>query len=153
METSPPLTSAATAPDGEDAHKIGHKSARSSRIEVITRGERRRVWTAEQKREIVAESFGPDLTPTEVVRKYGISSGQLYTWRQRMLSGPTSVLSRAAPSFAQVDTLPAPQPPPTTALPPAGRIEIVLANGITLRVDTQVDSQALRRVLAALSDR
>jgi transposase len=153
METSPPLTSAATAPDAEDAHKIGHKSARSPRIEVITRGERRRVWTVEQKREIVAESFGPDLTPTEVVRKYGISSGQLYTWRHRMLSGPTSVLSRAAPSFAQVDTLPAPQPSPTTALPPSGIIEIVLANGVTLRVDAHVDSQALRRVLAALSDR
>ena len=153
METPLSLPASDTAPDGEDAHKRGHKSARSARIEVITRGERRRVWTAEQKREIVAESFGPELTPTEVVRKYGISSGQLYTWRQRMLSGSTSVLSRAAPSFTQVDTLPAPQPPPATALAPLGRIEIVLANGITLRVDTQVDSQALRRVLAALSDR
>jgi hypothetical protein len=70
-----------------------------------------------------------------------------------MLSGPTSVLSCAAPSFAQVDTLPVSQPSPTTALPPSGIIEIVLANGVTLRVDAHVDSQALRRVLAALSDR
>jgi transposase-like protein len=51
------------------------------------------------------------LTPTEVVRKHGISSGQLYTWRQQLLSGAMTMLSRAAPGFAQVDTLPARQPP------------------------------------------
>lgn len=37
--------------------------------------------------EIVAESLGPALTPTEVARKYAISSGQLYTWRQQVLGG------------------------------------------------------------------
>ena len=57
------------------------------RIEVITRGERRRVWTAEQKRDIVAESLDSNTTPTEVRRKYGITSGQLYTWRRQMLAG------------------------------------------------------------------
>ena len=30
-------------------------------VEVITRGERRRVWTLEQKQEIVAESLGSTL--------------------------------------------------------------------------------------------
>jgi transposase len=39
----------------------------------------------EQKREIVAESYGTELTPTEVARKHGISSGQLYTWRRELL--------------------------------------------------------------------
>ena len=57
-------------------------------MEIITRGERRRSWTLEQKREIVAESLGPELTPTEVARKHAISSGQLYTWRQQLLSMP-----------------------------------------------------------------
>ena len=45
------------------------------RIEVITRGERRRVWTTEQKRDIVAESLDSGTTPTEVGRKYGIPAG------------------------------------------------------------------------------
>jgi transposase len=69
------------------------------RVEVITRGERRRVWRLEQKREIVAESLGPDLTPTEVARKHGISSGLLYGWRQKLLSGQVTHLrqSLAAP--------------------------------------------------------
>ena len=52
----PPI---ATSADAETAHKIGRKGARIPRIEVITRGDRRRVWTLDQKREIVAESLGP----------------------------------------------------------------------------------------------
>ena len=56
------------------------------RVEVIRRGDRRRVWTPEQKREIVAESLGPDLTPVKVARKHGISSGLLYGLRQKLLS-------------------------------------------------------------------
>ena len=48
-------------------------------MEIITRGERRRSWTLEQKREIVSESLGSELTPTEVARKHAIISGKLYT--------------------------------------------------------------------------
>ena len=42
----------------ESAHTMVVRVHASPRIEVITRGERRRVWTLEQKREIVAESLG-----------------------------------------------------------------------------------------------
>jgi len=144
-------------------------------IEVITRGERRRAWTPEQKREIVVESLGPALTPTEVARKHGIGTGLLYTWRQQVLGERMELLTRTPPSFAQVETaleqprLPAPSPapeplgvplPPTAAATTAqleglagGLIEIVLPGGVSVRVDAQVDAQALRRVLGALEDR
>src|ERR1700693_3682025 len=101
----------ATDPDAETTHKIGHKSARSARIEVITRSDRRRVWTPEQKREIVAESLGPGLTPTEVARKHAISSGQLYAWREQALGGQMTLLSHAPPDFAEVEMAPALAPP------------------------------------------
>lgn len=168
METTSPLTLPPSAPAPKDAPTIGHKSARSPRIEVITRGERRRTWTPEQKREIVAESLGPELTPTEVARKYAISSGQLYTWRGQVLGGPLSRLARSTPSFAQVEMAPALQPlaapaaipeQPTPSSEPAaperpeGLIEIVLPGGVTLRVDAGVDGQALRRVLDAVAPR
>src|SRR5580692_1396491 len=87
----------------ESAHTTGRKSARNRPIEIITRGERRCSWTLEQKREIVAESLGSELTPAEVARKHAISSGQLYTWRQQLLSTPSTVLELAAPRFAEVD--------------------------------------------------
>ena len=111
------------------------------RIEVITGGERRRRWTPEQKREIVAESYGPDLTPTEVARKHGISSGQLYTWRHEVLGVRTAVLTRTPPQFAEVEVAaaaaPVSAPAPVSGLPPmqarscpGGRIEIVLPGEI-----------------------
>jgi transposase-like protein len=58
-------------------------TARTQRIEVITRGERRR-RPIEEKREIVAESLRPGIRPSEVIRKCGSSSGQLYAWRQQL---------------------------------------------------------------------
>ena len=87
----------------ESARTSGRTSARSSRVEIITRAEPRRAWTIEQKRAIVAESLGSDLTPTEVARKHAISSGQLYTWRQQLLGAQTALDRGGVPRFAQVE--------------------------------------------------
>jgi transposase len=124
--------------------------------------------TIEQKREIVAESLSPDTTPTEVARKHAVSSGLLYTWRQQLLAGQLSPAVRPAPTFAKVEIGGAPAQadlPDHTPIEPCGLvataplprieglIEIVLPDGVTLRVDSQVDGRALRRVLAALEGR
>jgi transposase len=148
----------AAAFDGS-AHTTSRKSARPPRMEIITRGERRRRWTPEQKREIVAESYGPELTPTEVARKHGISSGQLYTWRHELLGLRAAVVSRAVPRFAEV-TLPV-NPLPAAPLPgvaprasrASSRIEIVLPGNIIVRIDAEVDGAALGRVLNLLRQR
>ncbi len=150
----------------ESAHTSGRKSARGQRVEIITRGERRRSWTVEQKREIVAESLGSELTPTEVARKHAISSGQLYTWRQQLLSQPRAVIERTLLRFAEVDVVsalsdvPGPAPTDEHALPgrpmsahAGGMIEIMLPGGVSLRVDAEVDGRALRRVLDAVGRR
>ena len=147
----------------ESAHTTGRKSARSQRVEIITRGERRRSWTLEQKREIVAESLGSELTPSEVARKHAIGSGQLYTWRRQLLSKPGTVIERAMPRFAEVELatvspVASEQTPASGAAPPTpvragGMIVIVLPNGVSLRVDAEVDGRALGRVLDALHDR
>jgi transposase len=73
------------------------------RIEVITRSERRRHWSIEEKRQIVAESLGPGVRPSEIIQRHGITSGQLYAWRQqltRRVSGQP-----AGATFAQVDVV------------------------------------------------
>ena len=46
-------------------------------MEFITRGDRRRVWALEQKRAIALESLDPAGAPSDVARRYGISSGLL----------------------------------------------------------------------------
>jgi transposase len=147
---------AVTTENAEDALTTNRKGIRRPRVEVITRGERRRVWPIEQKREIVAESLGPDLTPTEVARKYGISSGLLYNWRRQFLDEQMALASRSLPGFTQVQIEPAQQQPQSVlaqsaSAPYRGMIEIILLDGVTLRVDAAVEEKALRRVLAALS--
>jgi len=144
----------------EGAHTTGRMSARSQRIELITRGERRRRWSVEQKREIAAESLEPGISPITVARRYGISSGLLYTWRRHLLEGSLGTTSRAMAKFARVDvmampshptpSLPQPVPAPNSTNHPDGLIEIALPGGVSVRVDAQVDGGALRRVLAAL---
>jgi len=151
-------------PDAEDVRTLGRKGTGRG-VEILAR-ERRRTWTPEQKRAIVAESLGSEVTPTEVARKYAISSGLLYTWRQQVLGGQISVVTGSTPSFARVELPPALQPPessepvsPTVPSPPPqssrpdGLIEIVLPSGVLVRVDAEVDSRALRRVLGILDDR
>ena len=152
--------------DVEDVRTIGRKGTGRGRVEILTR-ERRRTWTPEQKRAIVAESLGSEVTPTEVARKYAISSGLLYAWRQQVLGGQVSVVTGSAPSFARVELAPALPPSdgsesvsptvPTSPPPPSSRldglIEIVLPSGVLVRVDAEVDGRALRRVLGALDDR
>jgi transposase len=145
----------------ESAHTTDRKSARNQRIELITRGERRRRWSVEQKREIAAESLEPGLSPITVARRYGISSGLLYTWRRHLLEGSLGVTGQPVAKFARVEVMAtSADPAPPVAPPPAaptgpmnGMIEIALPGGVSVRVDAQVDSGALRRVLAALARR
>jgi transposase len=150
----------------ESAHTTGRMSVRSQRVEVITRGDRRRRWSVEQKREIAAESLEPGISPITVARRYGISSGLLYTWRRHLLEGSLGTASQPVAKFARVEVMalpalssratspsPQPAPPPHSMNHPDGRIEIALPGGVIVRVDAQVDGGALGRVLAALARR
>jgi transposase len=140
------------------AHTTNRMSGRSARVGVLPRADRRRSWTLEQKREIVSESLGPELTPTEVARKHGLRTGQIYTWRHQLLNVRDAPLLQA-PRFASVELAPPPaatsSDPAASAAstPPAGVIEIVLPGGVLVRVDAHVDGRALRRVLGALGER
>jgi transposase len=150
----------------ESTRRSGRKSARNSQVEVITRGARRR-WSEEQKRKIVAESLGRDLTPSDVARKHGIGTGQLYTWRRQLLSLQTSMVVRSAPSFAKVeltspslqqseaDMQPATAPSSIPLMVPRAEelIEIVMPDGRIVRMGAGVDADALRRVLDVLERR
>ena len=142
------------------AHTRSRMSARSEVVEVVTRGERRRAWSVEQKRLIVAEAMQPGATPTEVARRWGIGTGLLYTWRQQFFAGELGEPPVPTPAFVQVSLAPPaepeaapPHPPavkPNTA-PAAGQMEIALPGGAVVRVGADVDGAALRRVLVALA--
>ena len=92
-----------------DARTTDRTSARRLGTEVNICGKRRR-WTAEQKRQIVAEGLEPGMSAAMVARKHGISTGQFcgsmmssgrmvrYAFSARMRSADCSIVSRCPSS-------------------------------------------------------
>ena len=122
-------------------------------VEVITRVERRRRWSRDEKLRIVAESAQPGRAASQVAREHGIAPGQLFTWRRQLLSEvitgslggdglvPVAITSERAATIAASSS--------------AGdrAIEIRLPNGIVIGVGAAVEVEPLRRVMAALAGR
>jgi transposase len=112
---------------------------------------RRRTWSADQKQQIIAESFAPGASVAEVARRYGLNSNLLFTWRKREQTGrdvgepmnivPVRVVTDAAPVVL-------PAGPGST-----GRMEIVLVGGERIIVGPDVDATALARIIKALTRR
>jgi transposase len=129
-------------------------------VEIIT-VERRRRWSDEDKRRIVAETFEPNASVSSVAKRHGLHPGQVFSWRRAFhddARGRRSVRGKAA--FAPVVVEEPPEPLPR--LPPpdgarttgsSGRIEIILGRGRRVVVGCDVDTAALRRVLDALEPR
>jgi transposase len=53
-----------------------------SGVEVMSGPERRRRWSEEQKRAIVAEAFAPGALVSEVARRVDVVPGQINRWRR-----------------------------------------------------------------------
>jgi len=140
----------------ESTPRSPRRSAPEPRIEVITRGARRS-WSVEQKRQIVAESLAAGARSSEIIRKYGIGSGQLSIWRRSFATPLLGAVAQPAASFARVEIAALPRQAerslPRDRAHGSGLIEIVLPDGILVRVDAAVDDGALRRVFAALHAR
>jgi transposase len=120
------------------------------RVEVITRGERRRRWSPEEKQAIVAESLAPGASATAVARKYGIGTGLLCKWRHAVSGhGAAEAVHLAAVDVAggvpRVEGRVA-----VLSSRPSGLIEIMLPGAVCVRVDATVDERTLHRVLCAL---
>ena len=136
-----------------------------SRLEVIATGARRR-WTSAEKLRIVAESCSAPRNASATARRYGLSNGQLFTWRRLAREGKLIVDTDAAgfvPALVVHDHRMAEMPadfglessPSQNGCnaPASGRMEIVLSGARRVIVGTDVDGAALSRVIAALERR
>ena len=65
-----------------------------SEIKVITSVQRRRRWTAEEKREMVEEAEQPGMSISAVARKYDVHPNLLFTWRRLMREGALEAVRR-----------------------------------------------------------
>ena len=56
-------------------------------VEVLTGIQRRRRWTAEQKKAMVLETEQPGMSVSVVARKYEVQPNQLFRWRRLFHEG------------------------------------------------------------------
>ncbi len=109
-----------------------------NRVEVLSGPERRRRWSAEQKRSIVAEAFAPGATVCEVARRLDVVPGQIYRWR-RDLRG-------AGSGFAEVVVA----GPDERAVAGAAALEIELGRDIRVRVAATAPKELASAIIKAL---
>jgi transposase len=110
------------------------------RVEVFTGAGRRRAWSAEQKRQIVADSFESGETVSAVARRYGLTPQQLFGWRRSTRRRPEAGGAAFAPVIVDAAS-------PITSGHPV--IEIVIG-AAAVRVAPCVDAATLTTVLRAL---
>ena len=112
-----------------------------ARFEVITGPERRRLWSAEQKRAIVAASLVPGAVVTEIARRAEICPGQIYRWRREIGVGN---------GFAQVLIAPLGD---GAGCPGTPAIEIEFAGKARVRIPASIPAGLAAAVVKALSGR
>lgn len=123
--------------------------------------ERRRRWSYDEKVRLIEETLQAGETVCGVARRHGVAQSLLFTWRRQARQGRLG--GEAVPALVPVEITAAPLPAATCAPQPApfsppaqrtraGIIEIELG-GCRVRVDRDVDSEALQRVLELLRRR
>ena len=138
----------------------------SGRVEIITRPERRRRWSEEEKLQLVEEACRPGNSVSQVARLRGINASQLFGWRRQALAKGVITDRRSEPvtppalTFAAVEVE---EESATTgearevrstrrrrAIRNAGTIEIDLKSGDRVRVEGAPDVGLVTRILATL---
>ena len=113
-----------------------------SRVEVLSGPERRRRWSAEEKRLMVAEAFAPGASVYAVARRRDVVPGQIYRWRNELRS--------AAPEFAAVVVAPEPTARSTAGAP---ALEIELGRHIRVRIAAAAPKALASAIIKALAAR
>lgn len=142
-------------------------SAEKPRPSEGSRSGRRRRWTDEEKKRIVAESEAPGASVSIVARRHDLNANMLFTWRREFRQRATGVtVDQAAfiPAIIAPDEAGAGQPAAAareqrtsveddSARRLSGLLEIVLAGGSRVIVDREVSAAALARVVGVLERR
>ena len=125
-------------------HKLEPKPSAARRIEVFTGTGRRRRWSSDEKARIVEETLETGAVVSEVARRHGITSQQLFGWRRTARS---LAIERAdASGFAPV-MLEAPAEKPR---PSDGAVLEIIVGAMVARIPLRADGATLARIVRAL---
>ena len=133
--------------DDKDRHMPVHNGGGDTlrRIEVITGTGRRRRWDAETKGRLVAESFEPGCSVSELARRHDISPSLLFLWRRQAAKNAESKM-RGGPAF--VPMVVAGDAPAAPVVTEACVVEVDLGD-VRIRIKGPVDRSVLREVFLA----
>lgn len=129
------------------------------RVEVITSVERRRRWTVQEKLRLVAESYRAEGGVGVVADQAGLHRSLLQRWRRQVRDGMLVADRQGASGFVPVaidDRAAAATPTLATAMVGSPHdavrrlVEIDLPNGCRVRVEQDISTTALRRIIGAL---
>jgi transposase len=129
------------------------------RVEIVTRGERRRSYTLEDKARLLAETAEPGVRVRvrvlEVAQRHGISPSLLHRWRREAEGRPLRKIARPVPRLVPllVEAPGAASPMCTTAATngaAGATIEVVLRNVRVLRVGASLDMTVVARLAGVL---
>lgn len=114
----------------------------------MTKHNKRRVWSADEKRLICGQARLPGVSVSRVARRYDVNANLVFTWLRdpRFADGGGDEVA----SFLPVEIVRAPELAAAPS-PGDGRIEIELAGGHRLRIVGSYDPEALARLLRGLS--
>jgi transposase len=120
------------------------------RMEVLTRPERRRRWSDEEKLRIVRETLEPGVRYADVARRHDISAPQLYQWRVALREG--RLVDPGADLAGFIEVRPDESAAASVSLGGTGRalIEVVMIAGWVLRAPASLPCNELRRLIRAV---
>jgi transposase len=110
-------------------------------ITLLTGPERRRRWSEDERRRILAAAFVPGAIVANISRQFEVSTSLIYKWRQQALAGEPAVAF--VPAVMQPESS-ASTPPDTTA------IIVELGNGVRLRIGSRASAVLVTAALRAL---
>ena len=108
----------------------------------------RRFWSGDEERRIVAQSYAPGVSVSQVGHRYDVNANLIFKWRRDPRYRPAEDGADAL-SFLPVEVVPEP-PLEQPAAASDGRIEIALASGHRVSASGSFDANALCRVVRAL---
>jgi transposase len=134
----------------KDRRTPGHNDGSDTlrRIEVITGTGRRRRWDAETKARLVAESFEPGCSVSEVARRHDISPSLLFLWRRQAAEAAKNAESNLPDGLALIPMVVAGEAPAAPVENEACVIEVELGD-VRIRIKGSVDRSVLREVFLA----
>jgi len=112
-----------------------------AQITLLTGPERRRRWSDDERRRILAAAFSPGAVVADISRQFEVSTSLIYKWRQQALAAAPAAAFAPAVMLAE----------PVAAAPPdTPAIIVELANGARLRIGSHASVALVTASLRAL---